>query len=66
MTLNTQFEATLRERITEEREKIKNALALGTGVKDFGDYMKLVGKCTAYQEVCDTLCGEVSDHLNKR
>lgn len=64
--MNSQFELELKKRLNEEIEKIKDAMSSGISVNSHSDYMKLVGKCAAFREVQDVLCGEVSTDLNMR
>lgn len=65
-TTNTVFESELKKLITEEVRRIEENLGKGLAVKDYADYLKLVGQITAFKIVLDSYCDEVSTKLNQR
>lgn len=63
-TISTQFEHELQKRTAEERDRIKEILAIG--VSDWDTYQKYVGQCFILSRVADEFCDDVNTAINKR
>ncbi len=66
ITGSTQFEAKLKDRITEEIDRLKENLARSTASMDYAEFRHIVGQIAALRRVIDGYCGEVEDAINKR
>lgn len=64
LTYNGQFEKLLRERVEEERERVRDEIAGGQAVQTFEAYRERVGYLRALDEL-EGWCADVTTDLNK-
>lgn len=66
MSVGSQFEFELKKLLVARMEEIRDNLAEGAAVKDFGDYKRYVGEYQALKLVGEDMINQANEKVNKR
>ena len=66
LTTNTQFEAELKKRISEEVERLRDIIEDGTSVESFDQYKNIVGQLRALRRTVNEFFDDANTAISKR